>query len=284
LPRLYVANVTQQTQQFTYWVPETPRSLVQEIPIGGQVQIATRDLPKEVIDSIIDQHRVYGICTYAEGMRDPNFSGIVYSVDRPVSLSNLYELANKRQQSIIQLGKRLREEAAIATDQAIVDVLQQSGMPARLQELEMSVEEKSRDPRDDSPEISEGVRVSRRTPEPNSTPRGRGRARAATRRASVVALLILLACPISGFADPLVTSSPQPVKLGEIKGDLRDDGMPCGVTLGGVVVCEDENYKGPSLLSGTMSVGSPTATGATSLTEICLSDNPPSICSRMPSK
>jgi hypothetical protein len=205
LPRLYVANVTQQTQQFTYWVPETPRSLVQEIPIGGQVQIATRDLPKEVIDSIIDQHRVYGICTYAEGMRDPNFSGIVYSVDRPVSLSNLYELANKRQQSIIQLGKRLREEAAIATDQAIVDVLQQSGMPARLQELEMSVEEKSRDPRDDSPEISEGVRVSRRTPEPNSTPRGRGRARAATRRASVVALFILsiFSLPLDEFKQSL---------------------------------------------------------------------------------
>lgn len=182
MPKLFVANITNQIQQFTYWLPETPRHLVQPIEIGSQIQVANRDLSREVIDSIIDSHRRYGICTYAEGMRDPNFSGVVFSIDRPVSITQMYELAAKRRGTITELGKRLREEAAIATDAAIVDGLAQSGMPARLQELEMSVEEQSRDPRDDSPEISEGVRVSRRPEADRATPRQRGNRRAAERR------------------------------------------------------------------------------------------------------
>lgn len=183
MPKLYVANATQQVVQFNYWLPETPRHITQEVPIGGQIQVAGRDLPREVVDSIIDQHRRYGICTPAEAQRDPRFAGVVYSLDRPVSYSLLLDLISRRNLVLVNEGRRMREEAAIATDQAIVDTMTQHQMPGRLQELDLSVEEVSRDPRDESPEISEGVRVSHKPEAAERTPARRGRERAAARRA-----------------------------------------------------------------------------------------------------
>jgi hypothetical protein len=185
LPKLYVANATQQVNQFTYWLPETPRWIMQEIAIGGQILVNNRDLPSETITYILDQHRKYGICTPAEAARNPRFSGIVYSIDRPVSYSLLLDLVNKRNLVLVEQGQVARQEAAIATDAAIQDVMQTHQMPGRLQNLDMSVEEVSRDPRDDSPEISEGVRVSHRPADQESTPRSRGRARAGARRAAI---------------------------------------------------------------------------------------------------
>jgi hypothetical protein len=183
--KLYVANASQQNWQFNYWLPETPRSITEPIIAGSQIWVAKRDLPSTVIDSIIQQHRVYGLGTVQEALRDPNFSGLAYSIDRPVSQMMIIQLATRRQQILVEQGRRSRQEAAVATDASIMDLMQSSGLPGRLEEVDMSVQEVegTRDPRDDSPEVSEGVLVTRRSPGEKSTPRSRGQGRRAARRA-----------------------------------------------------------------------------------------------------
>jgi hypothetical protein len=186
MPKLYVANATQQIQQFTYWLTGMPRHFMQEIPQGSQIQVGQRDLPREEIDYVLGQHRRYGLRSATEAQRDLSFSGLCYSVDKPVALPLLYELVEHRTRILTEQGKRSREAAAIATDEQIAETFMQNQVPLRLQNLEMSVEEMTRDQRDQSPEISEGVRVSHRPQEPAPDARRRGQTRAAGRRRASV--------------------------------------------------------------------------------------------------
>lgn len=183
MTKLFVCNATQQIQQFTYWLPEMPRHFMHEIPQGGQIQVAARELPRDHIDKILNQHAQYGLKTPSDGLRDLNYSGVSYSIDKAIPLDMLYRLIEHRVFILSEQGRRARESAAIATDEAIVTSFQQNQVPLRLQNLELSVEEKSRDPQDQSPEISEGVRVSHRPNDPQLSPRQRGQARAGSRRA-----------------------------------------------------------------------------------------------------
>ena len=162
MPKLYVANVKQQIEQFTYWVPGSPRYFTQEIPIGGQILVAGKDLPQGVVDGIVAQHRVYGILPASEALTGRvQYSGVCYSIDRPVRYDHLLQLVNGYRTILVDRGRKLREEAAIATDDYINQQLFSQQVPGRLENLEMSVEEVSRDQRDETPEVSEGVRVSR---------------------------------------------------------------------------------------------------------------------------
>jgi|SRR5688572_19114348 len=169
MPKLYVANASQQVQQFHFWLPEATRPFVQEIPIGSQVLIAGRELPSSVMDGIIKQHEVYGLGTVNQAFRQQKFSGVVYSVDRPVRLDVLQELVNHHRGVLTESGKKLRQEAAIATDDYIQNQIFDAQMPGRLQELEMVVEEVERDSRDESPEVAEGTRVSHRATDERPT-------------------------------------------------------------------------------------------------------------------
>jgi hypothetical protein len=160
MPKLYIANATQQLQQFSYWVPEGKRAVLQEIPVGGQLLIGGRDLPKPAIDAILEHHRTYGLVTVSEALKSGgSFDGMAYSIDRPVSYDRLLDLVEKYRSVLNQRGRKLRQDAAIATNEFINQQMQQQQIPGRLDALEMSVEEVSRDQRDDSPEISDGVRV-----------------------------------------------------------------------------------------------------------------------------
>lgn len=173
MPKLWIANATSQVQQFTYWLPEMPRSFVQEVPIGSQTMIAGKDLPQSAIDGILKQHEIYGLASANQAFRQRKFSGVVYSIDKPVRLDILQELVNHHRGVLTERGKQLRQEAAIATDDYIQNQMMDQQMPGRLQELEMLVEETERDQRDDSPEVAEGTRVSHREADDKAPPRRR---------------------------------------------------------------------------------------------------------------
>lgn len=161
MPKLYVANATQQIRQFTYWVAESPRHFVQEIPIGGQVLLAGRELTVLDIEAIIKQHIPYGLLEVGEALksRSNSFDGIAYQLDRAVSYDKLLQLVERYNSVLNTRGKQLRQEAAIAASEFIDQQLFQAQAPARLESLELSIEEVNRDQRDETPEISEGTRV-----------------------------------------------------------------------------------------------------------------------------
>lgn len=167
--KLYVANCTNQVQDFIYRLPETASSRQQRIEIGGQIQISGT-LSKMDIDAVIEQHTKYGMVSVDEIDRTRQFIGICYSVDKPVDLKYVARAFDINKYVLDERGKTIRQEAAIAVSNSVEE--QGAGLTA----LDMSVVEEQT-PKNPDPKIAEGVRVSR-LETPGKTPtsaRGRGR-------------------------------------------------------------------------------------------------------------
>lgn len=178
--KLYVANLTQQKQDFTYRLPEAPANRSQIIEPGMQIQISG-DLDTKAVDSIIKQHAIYGMVA-AKDVRDiRTFSGLCYSLGDPVA-SVVIMLGLTRNNDVLKVqGKKLREEAAIATNQYIEDMVAQNarnGVSSQMTKLEMTVQEDVIDSNvelDHEP-VAEGVRVTRAEPAGKAPAKSRKRA------------------------------------------------------------------------------------------------------------
>lgn len=163
MPQLYIGNISKQIHQFAYRSLERPGVVTQTIPIGGQILVAptgtNTDLSTPEIDYIVKQHTMYGMVLVEDidGIRSP-FSGLVYCIGKPISAEKLRRAMIKKEEAMEALGKKMRQEAALAVNSQIEE---QIGRPLR--QLEMSFEEE--EPRggftDDIDHVAEGVRVTR---------------------------------------------------------------------------------------------------------------------------
>jgi hypothetical protein len=167
--KLYVANVTKQNFTFTYRVPERSQPCAQLIPFGSQICLAPNgsntDLTQQEIDAILEQYDKYGI-EDANGL-DQNkkdkrpFSGICYSIGKPVSEARLQKSTVKLEQGLDKLGRQIRQEAAVAAQQDIEKrIMKGDQMP---KPFDVSVEEviPSKGLDEDLTHISDGVRITR---------------------------------------------------------------------------------------------------------------------------
>lgn len=161
---LYIANATKQIQQFCYRHPVTNKAMVIKINVGGQERIpGVEEAP--AIDLIIQKAEPYGLVSVAavDRMREP-FSGLCYSIDRPIDEDKLRRAMHKRIQGLDKLGEEIRKEAAIATNNEIEGNFGHNPeAPSSLSGFEMSVVEQ--EPKggysNDHKPFGETVRVTR---------------------------------------------------------------------------------------------------------------------------
>ena len=171
--RLYVANATKQNFDFMYRLPEVTGIRMQTIPIGGQVQI-TGELTTPQVDSIIAQHTKYGMVAVDEIDRSRNFTGLCYSIDKPVPVAKIMTAVRLNTNVLQERGRRMRQEAAVAENNRIEQTLIENDIPGTLNKLEVSVVEE-KDRTDGEPMVAEGVRVTRNEPENEQAPPRRRR-------------------------------------------------------------------------------------------------------------
>lgn len=167
--RMYVANTTNKVHDFIYRLPETPTPRMQRIEMGSQIAISS-DLSTKEIDSIIEQHRPYGMVCVDEVDRTKPFIGLCYSLGKPVSLDKVRRALEHNQKVLTERGAEIRKESAVAVNNAI----EQQAPGIKALELSVVEEETKKNP---NPTIAEGVRVSRNEP---STPPGRKGSRRAS--------------------------------------------------------------------------------------------------------
>lgn len=184
MAKLYVANATKQRFEFVYRLPGSPGAKLQTIEIGGQIQVGgpTSIFLPEDIDSVLEQYRQYGLVSVDEMDRGRTaFTGLCYSVDKPVSIDRLQRAMQRNSEALDKRGRVIRQEAAISVNNAIENELLEKRTETGLRGLEMSVQEEDNRAGDRSgPRMSEGVRVTRSEPgsPPPVVPR-RGRPRKA---------------------------------------------------------------------------------------------------------
>ena len=162
MPELYIGNATKQIHQFAYRALERPGIVMQTIPMGGQIRIAPSgnryDLTIQEIDYILDQHKQYGLVSTEDIDKMGPFSGLCYSIGKPLSADKLRRAMQKRDDNLIEYGKKLRQEAALAVNSQIEE---QIGGPLRNLEMSFMEEEPKGGYSDDFDHVAEGVRVTR---------------------------------------------------------------------------------------------------------------------------
>lgn len=167
--KLYIGNATRQVHAFAYWVIGGKSARTQHVPMGGQVQI-TGDLSAAEIDFIVKQHVPYGLVEVSEIDRTKVFTGICYSVDKPIPANRLQRLMLHNQTMLIRQGEEIRKAAAIVSTQQLEADLREQRIPEQLRAFEASIEEVDPPQQADYTPLSEGVRVEPDAPGQAPTP------------------------------------------------------------------------------------------------------------------
>lgn len=120
--KLYIANCSRQTHHFNYKIPEKLQSF--GVPIKPGQQHMIEQLP-EVIRHIIKQHEPYGFqcCTKV----DKHFSGICYSLDKPVTVGGIEEGAEQKTENLENMSQSILEASAISVNKTVDDAVLKSG-------------------------------------------------------------------------------------------------------------------------------------------------------------
>ena len=174
--KLYIGNATKQRFEFCYWVPDKQQSSPhrQTVEIGGQILVAGDYNPAQ-IDGIVAQHRDYGLIEVSEIDSTKAFTGICYSVDKPIPAAKLARLIVINNDALIVRGRETRKLGAIAEHNRIEQLAQSEGLPVP-DAYEMVIDEEKTNTRDQSDGLlSETLNVTREA-EPGTKPR-RQRAR-----------------------------------------------------------------------------------------------------------
>lgn len=160
--KMYIANATKQNMDFIYRLPEVKGLRVQTIPIAGQIQI-TGDLNQIQVDAIIEQHGKYGMIPVEEVDRARAFTGLCYSIDKPVPVAKIMTAVRLNTNVLQERGKQIRLESGLAEHSRIEKQLAEGDIPGELKALNVSVQEERAQP--DGEQLSEGVRITRTEPE-----------------------------------------------------------------------------------------------------------------------
>jgi hypothetical protein len=158
---------------------------MQDIGAGQQVVLA-KDLSAPDIETIVRHHSVYGLISVEEvGRRREKVSPLVYALGRSVPLQKMHDQIRINESILIRQGKESRELAAVQTNDFLEKKLQEYQLPDRVVGMDFEVIEEKRDAATNlTPEISEGIHVTRSEPSDDKPKQGRPASRRANRRRS----------------------------------------------------------------------------------------------------
>ncbi|EOT5948836.1 hypothetical protein ACK6F9_002240 [Escherichia coli] len=132
--KLYIANCSRQPHTFNYKLPEKTQSFGVIIPSGRQHMIENQS---DIIDHIIRQHEPYGFqrCDKV----DKNFSGICYSIDKPVSVGRIEDCAEQKTENLESLSEEILAASAVSLNNAVDQAVIQSGEKPQPGGIEMEI-------------------------------------------------------------------------------------------------------------------------------------------------
>jgi hypothetical protein len=117
---MYVANTTQQIQDFQFRLPMKDKVYKQSIDIGRQIKVAG-ELDTREVEAIIAQHSIYGMIEVSELDRAKPFVGLIYSLDKPVKAELISRAMNHNMGVLDARGQTIRQEAAVAINNNLAE-------------------------------------------------------------------------------------------------------------------------------------------------------------------
>lgn len=155
----FLANTSRHEQGFNFRLPENPRAMHQNIRIGQQITLGHKNLSMPDVDSLINQVETYG------GVKVGDYEAtkgkvitFIYNVDKEIPRKEIERVMRHNSGQLTLAGKKMREEAAIATSEVMGNLTARAGAPDILNEVEMTIQEETA-PAPGEKQIAEGIIV-----------------------------------------------------------------------------------------------------------------------------
>lgn len=139
---LYIANTTKQHHDFTMRRPESQHPTVIKIPAGTQA-IVVNDGGRDLVDSVIAQHRAYGLVSAEEAAKAKRFVGLCYGIDKEVSFKGMKVVFDNNDDFLEKQGVEQVKQVAAAANASIDAHLEQAGIPNDAAHVEVQVVEEN---------------------------------------------------------------------------------------------------------------------------------------------
>lgn len=118
----FIANCSRQPHLFNYKLPERTQPYAVKIHPGRQHSM---NLDQDAINHIIRQHEPYGFqrCDKV----DKNFSGICYSIGKPVQVGRIEENAEQKVENLDSMSEQILAASAVSLNNAVDSAALQHG-------------------------------------------------------------------------------------------------------------------------------------------------------------
>jgi hypothetical protein len=167
---LFVANLTKHNFQFLFWVERTSRPISVDIPPGKQVNVYPEGSRADH-ESIVNQHKMYGLISVAEIDSTGGFIGQCYQFDKPVPLDRLVTGMANNEDALVDQAREIRKESAASADDLLRRAAQETD--SKIAEFAVEIEEVEQKGVDQT--INEVISVGEDQPQPQERRRGRPR-------------------------------------------------------------------------------------------------------------
>lgn len=149
--KLFVANTTKQRNIFVYRVLETGR--LRQIPIEPGSQMMVLDGSSDEVNAVIEHHAIYGLINSKNIDQSKAFTGLCYSIDKPVSSSVIEKAIRDNDDHLSRGAHQIRQASLAALDKTLTE--NRTGYSG---ELEFSAEQmKGREENEDAPVVNETI-------------------------------------------------------------------------------------------------------------------------------
>lgn len=122
---LFVANTSNKNNEFLFRLPGIEQLRRVIIAAGKQVQIL-KDVHNEEIESVITQHQIYGLTSANDIAKANKFVGLLYAIDKPVSINSMELAIEKNNDILLEDGYELRKLAAVAMNESVLPEVKKS--------------------------------------------------------------------------------------------------------------------------------------------------------------
>lgn len=155
--KLFIANCTHQKHKFNYKLPESMQPFVMDIESGKQIQLP--EMNSDEINYVLSQHEPYGMKDV--NRIDKNFSGLCYSIEKPISVSKINDGHDQQQENMQAMSKEVLETQAAAALQGLEQKILETGNTPDGSVLEIDIEGKPVDPESQQQTTKQKIRAKR---------------------------------------------------------------------------------------------------------------------------
>ena len=132
---------------------------MQSIPAGGQIEVY-RDATMDILEGIIEQHRMYGLVHVSEIDRTKEFANLCYQFDKPITQNQIMYGIEHNSDVLEVRGNEMRKKAAVAINNNLERAAEESGNN-KVKAVEVGIKEEKTDQGDTASKLEQTVRVAK---------------------------------------------------------------------------------------------------------------------------